>query len=497
MSAMFSAARAMPTMLRSILLAFLLAAASLLALTPRQAHAFCINCGQTSWVNVLEYVNDINGHYLLLPAGDPETVAVDNGAAGAGWQRTGNEFTTSISAPSPVCRFYSPVANTHFYTADPAECAVVKQSPDWVYEKSPFAAFPPSSGSCGHMTPIYRVYHAGDHRYIADAGLRDAMLAKGWIDEGIGFCVSGAAREPVKTMTAFPARIDSTHGCVASAGDCIALDSLPAMPNRVAPYLPPFYVTVNPAFPAGVSAIVGHDFQSDLYTSQPADASAIAQHSFASLTGAAYINGRDRVGGDLAAISTMVELPGVAGSTADQRVFVWRGASDRELRVSAAASVGVVSRDEPGSQAYGLPLIQFGDARSGHSFLVTIQAYGTVPPGDFVGADPRTGEPIVSTVFRPNPLFGSVLSGSFIACRGDGSPCAPQVSGQQPVPFVFSMKRADFQAALDRARAVDPALSAEPSSYFLARVAFHNETYLDARIGATVSGLTAQIWYVE
>lgn len=482
-------------MLRSISLALLLAAAALLA--PRHAHAFCINCGQTSWVNVLEYVNEIDGHYLLLPAGDPETAAVDSGAAGPGWQRTGNEFTTSSSAPVPVCRFYSAVANTHFYTANAAECALVKQSPDWVYEKSPFAAFAPSGGSCADGTPIYRVYHAGDHRYIADAGLRDAMLAKGWIDEGIAFCVSAAAREPVKTMTAFPARIDSTQGCQASAGDCVALDSLPPMPNRVAPYLPPFYITTNPAFPAGVSAVVGRDFLSDLYTSQPADASAILQHSFASLTGAMYVNGRDRVGGDLAAISTMIEFPGVAGSTADQRVFVWRGAGDRELRVSAVASVGAVSRDGPGSQAYGLPLIEFGDARSGHSFLVTIQAYGTVPPGDFVGSDPRTGQPIVSTVFRPNPMFGSVLSGSFIACRGDGSPCAPQVSGQQPVPFTFSMKRADFQAALDRARAVDPALSADASSYFLARVAFHNETYLDARIGATVSGLTAQVWYVE
>ena len=59
------------------------------------------------------------------------------------------------------------------------------------------------------------------------------------------------------------------------------------------------------------------------------------------------------------------------------------------------------------------------------------------------------------------------------------------------------MKRADFQAALGRARGDDPSLSADPADFFLARVAFHNETYLDVRLGAATVGLTAQVWYVE
>ncbi len=195
-------------LLRWTLGALLLAAPALLALAPRPAHAFCINCDA---VPVIEYVNEINGHYLLLPAADPEVAIVEGGGAGPGWVRTGNDFTTNLFAPLPVCRFYSPVFNTHFYTADATECALVKQNPDWVYEKSPFNASPLAGGICIGVS-IYRVYRAGDHRYTADASLRDAMLAKGWADEGIAFCVQSGGREAVKTMQPFPTRIDSGAG---------------------------------------------------------------------------------------------------------------------------------------------------------------------------------------------------------------------------------------------------------------------------------------------
>jgi hypothetical protein len=480
--------------LRLTFLALLLAASALLLLlASRPAHAFCFGCND---VKVIEYVNTSTGHYLMLPAFDPEVSIVEQGGAGPGWERTGNDFTTATFATLPVCRFHSPVFNTHFYTADATECALVKQNPDWVYEKSPFAALARQGGQCIGV-PVYRVYRAGDHRYTADGGLRDAMVAKGWTDEGIGFCVQSGGLEPLQTLGTSLARIDSTQGCQSSAGACVALDSLAPMPNRVGPYLPPNFITANPAFPADLPAIIGYPNPSDINTGQPADASAIVRHSFASTWGGLYIDGRERTGGDYASISTMVELPGVAGPTADERLFVWRPATDRELRMSAFADVGIVARDGPGSHAYGGPLLEFGDAASGHSFLVTLQAFGTVPPGDFVAPDARTGQPIVSTVFCADPMFGRILSGRFVACAGDGSQCNPQPKFAIATPFVFSMQRADFQAALDRARGVDPALSAKPADFFLARVAFHNETYLDARLGASTGGLTAQIWYVE
>jgi hypothetical protein len=500
----------MARLLRLTLTALLLAAPALLALTPRAAQALSLTC--TAWgcadEFVLEFVNENTGHYLLLPADDPEVAIVLSGGAGPGWQNTGNDFTAPLAYGVPVCRFYSPVFDTHFYTADPAECEAVKHNPDWVYEKSPFLARLPVNGACPFDVPIYRVYRAGDHRYTADPALRDKMVVKGWTDEGIRFCVVSGGREALSLWATNSGNIGTAQACASTAGFCIAVDSLPPMPNVVNPiptpwipsppsYLPPPYSQTNPAYPDAAFALTGSFSHEGLHTSQPADASAILKHSFVGDHGLVYINGQDRTGGDYAAVSTMYEYPGVAGAT-DQRYFVWHAASDRELRFSTWAYVGLVTQFGPGSQAYGGQLLQFGDAKSGHSFRITVQVYSTAAPADFVAPDARTGEPIVSTVFRPNPLFGRVLSGTFTACSGKGIvQCMPYVSDAPETAFTFSLQRADFQAALDRARTVDPALSGNPADYFLGRVAFRNETYLDAWLGATTRYIKVETWYVE
>ena len=485
----------MGRLLRLTLATLLFAALASVALTLRSAHGFCLQCDVPQ---VIEYRNAVTGHYLLLPDGDPEVAFVEGGGAGPGWERTGNDFTeSSLPGTIPVCRFYSPVFNTHFYTADAAECELVKHNPDWVYEKTAFPAYLPLPGHSCDAASVYRVYLAGDHRYTADAGVRDAMLARGWADEGVAFCAVRGGRDALATVEVQAYFPDPVPGCQAEGGDCIALDSLAPMPHRVLAYIPPDFIAPNPAYPPGVNALIGSDAPADLDTSQAGDPSAILKHSFTSPQGGLYLVGHDRSGGNYARITPMVQLPRVAVPPGDQRMFVWRTAADRELRVSANVFVGVVAQDGPGSHAYGATTLQFSDAVSGHTFLVTVQAYGTVPPGDFAAPDARSGEPIVSTVFRPDPAFGRVLSGSFIACKGDGSPCAPQSGSTPATQFTFSLTRADFQAALGRARTVDPALSGDAASYFLSRVAFNNETYLDARLGATVSGLTAEVWYVE
>src|SRR5438034_5069161 len=84
-------------------------------------------------ISVVEYFNpDLNNYFITA---DPvEQAFVDTGAVGR-WQRTGNTFATG--GPSQVCRFggngninpatgtfYGP--NSHFYTADAAECAGLK-----------------------------------------------------------------------------------------------------------------------------------------------------------------------------------------------------------------------------------------------------------------------------------------------------------------------------------------------------------------------------------
>ena len=81
---------------------------------------------------VVEFYNTSLRHYFIT-ADPAEAAGIDNGAAGAGWVRTGGRFSAwknAGDAPgvSAVCRFYgTPVRgpNSHFYTADAGECAKV------------------------------------------------------------------------------------------------------------------------------------------------------------------------------------------------------------------------------------------------------------------------------------------------------------------------------------------------------------------------------------
>ena len=97
------------------------ACAPLLALTP--AHGFP---PLPYSVRVIEYQNEITGHYLLLTSTEDMTF-VDRGLAGQGWGRTGFYFQTYSFLPlaiepdvKPVCRFYSALNNSHFFTASTA-----------------------------------------------------------------------------------------------------------------------------------------------------------------------------------------------------------------------------------------------------------------------------------------------------------------------------------------------------------------------------------------
>src|SRR6185436_2097540 len=83
--------------------------------------------GGLSVVTVVEFHNIVLDHYFIT-ADPAEASAIDAGRAGLGWTRTGNSFKAAGSAF--VCRFYgsvSPGPNSHFYTADQAECLNLKQ----------------------------------------------------------------------------------------------------------------------------------------------------------------------------------------------------------------------------------------------------------------------------------------------------------------------------------------------------------------------------------
>jgi len=162
---------------------------------------------------VIEFYNLLLDHYFMT-ADQDEAAAIDAGAAGPGWSRTGQSWRGWTGGPIPnaaeVCRFYGtpdvdPATgarrgpNSHFYTLQPGECAAVKQDAGWRYEfAGKFWMIKPSSaaaGGCPAWTDaVYRAYNNGfasnnsNHRYMTDAALYNQMVAKGWSGEGVVMC---------------------------------------------------------------------------------------------------------------------------------------------------------------------------------------------------------------------------------------------------------------------------------------------------------------------
>jgi len=179
-----------------------------------------------STVEVVEYHNAGLEHYFIT-AEAAEIAILDGGAFGGAWRRTGSSFTAweVAGAPEgtvPVCRFFGTDryradgtrigANSHFYTADPAECEYVRSAwqsvandgvsyPAWTFERYEFAVRLPVGGACPAGTqPLYRTYNnaaRGDpnHRYSSDPSALQAMA--GWVFEGLVMCLPAASSAPV------------------------------------------------------------------------------------------------------------------------------------------------------------------------------------------------------------------------------------------------------------------------------------------------------------
>lgn len=150
----------------------------------------------------VEFYNvDLNHYFITASAGDARYV--DEGRAGAGWVRTGRSFQAWLKredAPAdarPVCRFYSAIANSHFYTATTSECDWLRSADyGWQYEGVGFYVQVPANGQCAEGTvAMHRLYNNGytsgegsNHRYVDDATLKQTMVDSGWKAEGTAFC---------------------------------------------------------------------------------------------------------------------------------------------------------------------------------------------------------------------------------------------------------------------------------------------------------------------
>ena len=150
---------------------------------------------------VVEFYNANLDDYFFT-AVPLEIQVLDNGIL-PGWQRTGLTFlaysdpSVAPSGVSPVCRFYvlPQFGDSHFYSADPAECARVLTnfSDKWVEENPAlfYIQVPDQTNTCPANTrPIYRFDNTANplhHRYTAEVDVRDSIISDGgWIQEGNG-----------------------------------------------------------------------------------------------------------------------------------------------------------------------------------------------------------------------------------------------------------------------------------------------------------------------
>ena len=155
-------------------------------------------------VTVDEFYNTIIRHYGLL-AKESDKQIVDQGRAGPGWTRTCYRFKAYTlpgptelrpSSQAPVCRYYHPVVNTHFYSAEQSDCDIVR-SIGGIFEGIEFWITRATGTSCPSgtqaVTRLYNNRYAqldSNHRYTTSRSEVRRMVGAGWIDEGVVMCSS-------------------------------------------------------------------------------------------------------------------------------------------------------------------------------------------------------------------------------------------------------------------------------------------------------------------
>jgi hypothetical protein len=136
-------------------------------------------------------------HYFVA-ASAQDIIDLDTGVH-PGWSRTGYSFHVWDGADgrtNPVCRYYIPpgYGDSHFFSADPDECAIALVKFPWLFRETDAAfyiALPdPVTGAClANEVSVYRLWNGrqdSNHRYTASTAVKAAMVAAGYVAEGYG-----------------------------------------------------------------------------------------------------------------------------------------------------------------------------------------------------------------------------------------------------------------------------------------------------------------------
>ena len=142
----------------------------------------------------IEFVNTALGHFFMTA--NPTEIAILD--AGSAWQRTGQSFSVGAGT-SAVCRFYGMPPkgpDSHFFTADPAECQIaMTKLAAWTFEGHVFSITPAVNGQCpAGLVAVHRFYNnpaavsAVNHRFTVTQQAFDQTQAMGWMHEGVVMC---------------------------------------------------------------------------------------------------------------------------------------------------------------------------------------------------------------------------------------------------------------------------------------------------------------------
>lgn len=149
------------------------------------------------------YNSDFRRYFLTSRAADKSII--DRGLAGKNWARTTDSFKgytlpgpTELRVPSqaPVCRFFFPAILTHFFSAETADCNLVRNLAGTIDEGIDFwTTRARDVASCPTGTyAVTRLYNNrwrendSNHRYTTSRSLAASHVAQGWIDEGVVMC---------------------------------------------------------------------------------------------------------------------------------------------------------------------------------------------------------------------------------------------------------------------------------------------------------------------
>jgi dienelactone hydrolase len=149
-----------------------------------------------------EYLNTSNNHYALF-ANPADKDFIDAGLAGRAWQRSGERFKAyTVPGPTdlrpasqaPVCRYYHPLVNTHFYSALQSDCDI-SRSIGGIFEGVDFWITRANASACPVGTQaITRLYNNrfalldSNHRYTPSRSTVKRLVSQGWLDEGVVMC---------------------------------------------------------------------------------------------------------------------------------------------------------------------------------------------------------------------------------------------------------------------------------------------------------------------